>query len=107
MKAGHRVHAELTLTLIDEGGLKAPMPSGTRSLLLRFPVSGHEPLTLGAEVTAQGQAELAPGADGVRVIVHFWADEASDVAVPGARFAVWYGGREVGRGIVLEETDSA
>jgi hypothetical protein len=102
MTAGHRVHAELTLAPTEEGGLKAPMPSGTRSLLLQFPAPGREPVTLGAEVTADDQAELAPGSSGVRGVAHFWADEAHGVAVPGAAFVLWYGGREVGQGNVLE-----
>lgn len=100
MTVGHRVRAELTLASTEEGGLKAPVPSGTRSLLLQFPVPGQEPVTLGAEVTAEDQGELAPGASGVRAVVHFWADEARSAAVPGAVFVLWYGGREVGRGNV-------
>ena len=98
---GHVVCAEVELAPAELGGLKGPMPSGTRSLLLQFPGGDGQPISLGAELAVEGGGELVPGAKGIQVLAHFWVDEARNVALPPNTFILWYG-REVGRGRVLE-----
>ncbi len=98
---GHVVCIEVELAPSEQGGLKAPMPSGTRSLLLQFPADQGQPVSLGAELAVEGGGELVPGANGILVLAHFWADEARTVALPPKTFVLWYG-REVGRGRVLQ-----
>ncbi len=101
MTKGHVVCAEVDLAPVEQGGLRVPMPSGTRSLLLQFREGEEQPLSLGAELAVEGGGELIPGATGVQVLAHFWADEARSVALPPKAFVLWYG-REVGRGRVLK-----
>lgn len=103
---GYRVLATLHLKPTDDGGLAAPLPAGTRSLLLRFPASGEEhagPVTLGAVLTPRNADKLAPGHD-VDADVLFWMDEARLHATVGAAFDLWYG-RSVGSGTVTGVAD--
>ena len=101
MNSGHRVRARISLSRVDVAKPEFALPSGTRSLLFQFPeLDGNEPITLGALVTSDNDAALAPGGDLVASI-DFWADQARTVALPGATFVVWYGG-EIGRGEVLD-----
>jgi hypothetical protein len=109
----HATEARIGLLPTPEGGLIAPMPSRSRSLLLMFP-SLEEPegkLTIGATIETADGAPLEPGSEGVAVQLGFWADEAQVYATPGARFDLYYAGRTVGRGEVTrlldEVTDAA
>jgi hypothetical protein len=103
---GHRVIAALDLKTAEDGGLAAPLPAVTRSLLLRFAHADgqSEPVTLGAVITPRAAAELAPG-DKLDALVLFWADEARIHATPGASFDLWYG-RVVGHGTVISEASA-
>jgi hypothetical protein len=100
---GHRVIAALDLKPAEDGGLSAPLPAGTRSLLLRFPEGDEQSaaVTLGAVITPRAATELAPG-EKVDAQVLFWADEARIHATVGASFDLWYG-RVVGCGTVISE----
>jgi hypothetical protein len=104
MTIGHVVYVEVELAPSDQGGLKAPMASGTRSLLLQFQADEGQPISLGAELAVEGGGELVPGAKAMQVLARFWADEARSVALPPQSFVLWYG-REVGRGRVLQVID--
>lgn len=98
---GYRVLATLTLTPIADGGLSAPLPAGTRSLLLRFPAFGEgqsSPVSLGAVLTPLDAAALRAG-EKLDAEALFWADDARIYARPGAVFELWYG-RLVGSGTV-------
>lgn len=103
---GYRVHAALHLLSIGDGGLAAAMPSGTRSLLVRFPAAGpdNEPVMFGAVWAPIDGGTLAAGAD-VEVEVLFWADEARIHATAGASLEVWYAGRVVGAGTITDVVD--
>ena len=100
---GHRVIAALDLKAAEDGGLEAPLPAGTRSLLVRFPDGDGQPaaVTLGAVITPRAATELAPG-EKLDAEVLFWADEARIHATVGASFDLWYG-RVVGHGTVISE----
>jgi hypothetical protein len=102
------VEARVGLLPAESGGLHSPMPTGTRSLLLVFP-SLEDPggkVRIGAVIDVVGGPALVPGADGVLVVIRFWADEAAVYATPGASFTLWYG-REVGKGVVTRVADEA
>lgn len=102
----HAVEARVGLLPTESGGLRSPMPTGTRSLLLVFPSledPGRE-FQIGAVIDVIDGPALVPGADEVPVIVRFWADEAAVYATPGAVFTLWYG-RPVGRGVVTRMAD--
>jgi hypothetical protein len=100
---GYRVIAALDLKPAEDGGLAAPLPAGTRSLLLRFPDGDAQSaeVTLGAVITPRAAAQLAPG-EKLDAQVLFWADEARIHATVGASFDLWYG-RVVGNGTVISE----
>jgi hypothetical protein len=73
------------------GGLDAPIPTPTRSLLLKF--DGE---SIGAQISTTDGLPLAPGVGPQSVPVTFWAEEAEYLAVPSRQFDVSYG-RTVGR----------
>lgn len=102
------VEASVGLLASASGGLSGPMQTGTRSLMLVFP-SVHHPggeVKIGAVIDVLDGPALIPGADEVRVVIRFWADEAEVYAVPGASFRLWYG-RVVGAGVVTRIADEA
>ena len=103
---GYRVLAVLRLRSTEEGGLAAPLPSGTPSLLLRFPPAepGGESVTLGAVLTPHGGVQVLAAGHEIHVDVLFWADEARVYATVGASFDIWYG-RLVGSGVILNHVD--
>jgi hypothetical protein len=82
--------ARVGLLLSESGGLEAPMPTGTRSLLLVFPSLEDEgkEVMIGAVIDVMNGSALAPGAEGVPVPLRFWAGEAAVYAVPGAAFTL-------------------
>jgi hypothetical protein len=102
---GHRVRAELVLAATDDGGLRAALPSGTRSLVLRFASLEHSDglLSLGAVITVSDGEALVPST-ACEVELQFWADEARIYATPGVPFDLWYG-RAVGKGVVLSPVE--
>jgi hypothetical protein len=77
------------------------MPSGTRSLMLNFGQGAQttEPVLAGAVIRRVDGRELIPGEVDIPVTLEFWTSDARDLAIPGAKFAVWYG-RPVGDGVV-------
>lgn len=100
----HRVRAIVMLRSTDDGGLRAALPSGTRSLLLQF-VALDDPdgrVQLGAVVARQNRnGILEPGNTYSDIELSFWADEARLYATANQEFCLWYG-RVVGEGNVLE-----
>jgi hypothetical protein len=98
----------VSLLAAELGGLRAPVPSGTRSLVLVFSSleAPDEEVKFGAVIDVTDGPALVPGADQVPVIIRFWADEAAVYATPGAAFTLWYGGL-VGQGVVTERADEA
>lgn len=106
------VEAQVSLLSADSGGLREPLQSGTRSLLLNFaPLGGQEgPMQIGAVIERLEGSILEPGVVDATVRLRFWADEAGVYATPGTTFELWHG-RVVGSGrvtrIVDEVTDDA
>ena len=100
----HVAEARISLSPTHAGGLRAPMASGGRSLLLNFPSleSPDRQRTIGAAIDPLEDAALEPGTSDVIVRLWFWAGEAQVYAVPGAQFTLWYAGRTVGRGSCCE-----
>lgn len=86
--------AIIELFATEHGGLKAPMPSGTRSLLVSF-VDSEEPETFGAVIDDENGEALTPGS------AHLWSEVAEVYGSKGAKFNLHYG-REVGRGEIVE-----
>ena len=107
INGGHVVEARTGLSPASAGGLHAPMPPASRSLLLEFPSldsPGHQ-TTIGAAIHTLDRAPLEPGTGDRTVRLRFWADEAQLYATPGAKFSLWYAGRTVGHGEVLRVAD--
>jgi hypothetical protein len=102
------VEARVALFPAEPGGLRSPMPTGTRSLLLVFrsPEATGGEVKIGAVIDVVGRQTLVPGTDEVPVVIRFWADEAAVYATPGVAFTLWYG-RPVGRGVVTRIVDEA
>lgn len=96
---GYRVVIEAELLDTGEGGLKAPVEEGSRSVAFRFARLGEdeEPMGFGAVV----ERLLEGGAPGGKLcaVVVFWADLAEVYATPGTEFDLWLG-RTVGHGVV-------
>jgi hypothetical protein len=100
---GHAAEARIGLSPASAQGPQFSMPSGGRSLLLRFR-SLEDPdqqTTIGAAIDTLDGSAIEPGITGVIVRLWFWADEAQAYATPGAKFLLWYAGRTVGQGEVL------
>lgn len=87
----------------EHGGLKAPLPSGTRSLLVGF-TDSEKGETFGAVFTDADDQELAPGSTHT-VTLSFWSDAAEIYGTRGAKLTLQYG-REVGRGEIVEAVSS-
>lgn len=55
---------------------------------------------LGARAYSASGQDFEPGSTQSNVRLDFWADDPwTDVVVPGATFAIWYGG-DVGHGVI-------
>lgn len=102
------VEARLALLPAEQGGLRSPVPTGSRSLLLAFASlqPDGEEVKIGAVIDVIGRSTLVPGAVEVPVVIRFWADEAAVYATPGAAFTLWYG-HAVGTGVVTRVVDEA
>lgn len=98
---GHRAVISAHLVGTCEGGLKAPVEVGSRSVAFVFKRLGEdeEPIGFGAVVEEVLQGGN-PGGE-LRAVVRFWADLAEVYATPGTEFDLWLG-RIVGHGEVLE-----
>ena len=83
----------------SQGGLKGPMPSGTRSLLVSF-ADSEEGETFGAVIEDANGKDLTPGSTRL-VKLSFWSDVAEIYGSRGAKFSIQYG-RDVGRGEIVE-----
>ena len=95
------VSARIDLVSAEAGGLAAPMPSPTRSILLAFAPGGCDEQMAGARISARDSAFLAPGDTDVTVILEFWTDAAAALATVGSRFELRYPPHQViGRGLV-------
>lgn len=103
----HVVEARIGLASASAGGIREPMPSGARSLLLKFASleNAEREITIGAVLDTVDRTALEPGSSDVVVHAWFWADAAQVYATPGARFLLWYAGRIVGQGQVLRVID--
>lgn len=78
------------------------MAASSKSLIAVFPPSStgkDEDVQLGMLVDPGD--ELVPGSQ-TEAIVSFWADEGRIYATRGTDFRIWYAGRTVGEGRVLE-----
>jgi hypothetical protein len=96
---GYRVVVSAELVASREGGLRAPLEAGNRSLIFQFKRLGEagKPVNFGAIVEEVLEGDL-PGS-GLVAVVMFWEDLAQVYATPGAEFDLWLG-RIVGHGRV-------
>lgn len=104
---GHVAEARIGLSPASARGPQFSMPSGGRSLLLKF-CSLDDPdqqTTIGAAIDTLDGSAIEPGITGVTVRLSFWAGEAQVYATPGAKFLLWYAGQTVGQGEVLRVID--
>jgi hypothetical protein len=96
-----RAFGRITLTEGDEGGLRAPMPSPARSLLLRLDGgTGVGELDIGVQITTPDGAPLKPGTSELAVELVFWSDLADLHIAPRCEFELRYPIRVVGRGVI-------
>jgi hypothetical protein len=103
----HVAQARIGLSPDSAQGPQFSMPSGGRSLLLKFR-SLEDPdqqTAMGAVIDTLDGSAIEPGIAGVTVHLWFWADEAQVYATPGATFLLWYAGQTVGQGQVLRVID--
>jgi hypothetical protein len=103
----HVAEARIGLSPASAQGPQFSMPSGGRSLLLKFR-SLEDPdqqTTIGAVIDTPDGSAIEPGIAGVIVRLWFWADEAQVYATPSAKFLLWYAGQTVGHGEVLRVLD--
>ena len=96
--SGVQAKARLNLAAASQGGLRAPVTSATRGILLNYTSATGE-IQLGAEIVTSDDRPLTPG-DSHDVTLKFWADEASSVVRPGASFIAWHG-RDIGSGAII------
>jgi hypothetical protein len=98
-----RAKASLSLLTGADGGLTSPLPTGTRSLLLRFPsgIDLSPEVVIGAVIVPMEGRSLRPGDQDLEAELVFWADEAEVFVTVGASFELWYG-RPVGNGLIRE-----
>lgn len=104
---GHRVIAELDLLATDHGGLKAAAREGNKSLLFVFEGLGDqddEVVRFGAVIDRIRSGSGEPGRS-TEAELWFWIELAAIYATPGVRFDLWYAGRIVGHGKVLDVCD--
>lgn len=103
LMSDRNVAARLDLLTSEAGGLATTMPPRTPSLLLVFdsldPDRGED-VQLGAVIDAPDG--LQPGVE-TDALLRFWSEIGRVHATPGAVFRLWYAGRIVGTGVVLEE----
>ncbi|MFV0460782.1 MAG: hypothetical protein ACK5MT_18660 [Actinomycetales bacterium] len=103
----YKVSAHVTFASSDMGGLQAAMINPTPSLILLFATLDQEPgaseadQQLGALLDV-GQTAVQPGWVGPATL-SFWSDLGRIYATAGSRFRLWYAGRVVGDGYVIEE----
>ena len=95
----------MSLLATGAGGLRSPLPNGTRSLIIVFS-SPEKPIQAGAAINVLEDDELTPGMEDFPVQMSFWAKESSVFAQPGAKFDIWYG-RIVGEGRITGIADEA
>jgi hypothetical protein len=77
----------------DAGGLREPLQTPTRHLLLVF-AAAPDALQIGADITTIGGEPLAPGG-AYSVQLALWASEAEDALAHREAFDLW-AGRTVG-----------
>lgn len=80
----------------DQGGLKKPQASGTRSLLYRFQVGGT-PTTFGGFLDLDESVGVTAGSGSLHGRITFWAQEA-EALLAGDLFDIVYPVAPVGRG---------
>lgn len=105
--APHRVSAQLTFASSEMGGLQAAMNNPTPSLILLFASLDEDSAAMEAEqqlgaIVDTGRPNIQPGDTGLATLT-FWSDLGRIYATPGSAFRLWYAGRIVGDGLVVEE----
>jgi hypothetical protein len=94
---GANVRARIDLLAAEAGGLKVPLPPGTRSLMLTF---DGERVMAGASITPVDGEPLIPGKREIEVGLTFWDHRARELVERKGVFNLWYG-RVVGQGRVI------
>jgi len=105
--SGHVAEARIALSPASAPGPQFSMPSGGRSLLLKFRSldDPDQQTTIGAVIDTPDGSAIEPGITVVTVRLSFWADQAQVYATPGAKFLLWYAGQAAGQGQVLRVID--
>lgn len=104
--AAHQVSAQLTFASCEMGGLQAAMVNPSPSLILLFKSLDEDPAATEADqqlgaVVDVGLPDIQPGYTGPATLI-FWSDLGRIYATPGTIFRLWYAGRIVGEGHVVE-----
>ena len=103
----HVAEARIGLPPAPAQGPQFWMPSGGRSLLLRFRSleNPDQQATIGAVIDTLDGSAIEPGITDVIVRLWFWADEAQVYAAPGTKYLLRYAGQTVGHGEILRVID--
>jgi hypothetical protein len=107
IEGNHVAEARINMAPASADGPRFSMPSGGRSLLLKFSSldDPDQQTTIGAAIDTPDGTAIEPGIGRVIVRLWFWADEAQAHATPGAKFVLRYAGQTVGQGEVLRVVD--
>ena len=104
----NKIAARIALLPAAEGGLLTPMKSPTPSLVLIFesePGNRESNVQVGVLIRRRDATELHPG-DRAEVDLEFWSEIERSLAAPRAGFKIWYAGRVVGEGEVLDSSSA-
>lgn len=91
--------AVVSLYSEQDGGVTAPLPAQTKSLVL-VPDAGGGTM-VGVLVATVDGASLHAADSNVQVVLRFWTDEGAQLATTGTSFCLWYAGRIVGEGLIV------
>jgi hypothetical protein len=98
-----KARAQIALLASVDGGLRAPMRSPCRSLLLHVHEQhSDEHVDLGVQIRTLSGRALDAGSQALKVELEFWDDLADLYVIPGRTFTLRHPSRVVGLGQVVE-----
>jgi hypothetical protein len=95
------VRAHIEMLAADAGGIKGPLRTPTRHLVLRFDTGGRDALDIGVTIATDHDVWLKSG-ERYAVQLTFWAPEAEAILAGRKEFGLW-AGRVVGSGLLATD----
>jgi hypothetical protein len=100
----YRCRAHIEMRAADAGGIKGPLRTPTRHLVLRFDTEGRDASDIGATIATDHDVWLTSG-ERYAVQLTFWAPEAEAILAGRNEFGLW-AGRLVGSGLLTPDPAS-